>query len=170
MLQLLSSHPRRVFAAIALICAAMLAFGVVYLQKILGIEPCPMCIVQRYCLIGVGVFCALAAFARRPWAWWLWGLLAVVCGGFGVFTAARQSWLQWFPPEMNMCGRDLYGMIEAFPLQKAIPMIFRGTGDCSVVDWTFLGGSIANWSFVWFTIFLLVILATLAGRFGRKRG
>jgi len=168
--QILSSRPRLVFAAIAIVCVAMLAFGVVYLQTILGIEPCPMCIVQRYCLIGVGVFCALAAFARRPWAWWLWGLLAVACGGFGVFTAARQSWLQWFPPEMNICGRDLYGMIEAFPLQKAIPMIFKGSGDCSAVDWTFLGGSIANWSFIWFTIFIIVILATLIGRIKRRRG
>jgi disulfide bond formation protein DsbB len=164
MLQLLSSRPRRVFAAIAFICAAMLVFGVVYLQKMLGLDPCPMCIVQRYCLIAVGVFCALAAFARRPWGWWLGGLLAVVSGGFGAFTAARQSWLQWFPPEMNICGRDLYGMIEAFPLQRVIPMIFKGSGDCTAVDWTFLGGMIANWSFIWFVIFIVVIFATLIGR------
>jgi disulfide bond formation protein DsbB len=25
-------------------------------------------------------------------------------------------------------------------------MIFRGSGDCTKVDWTFLGLSIANWS------------------------
>ncbi|MEY4303541.1 MAG: Disulfide bond formation protein DsbB, partial [Pseudomonadota bacterium] len=31
----------------------MLAFGIVYLQNHLGLEPCPMCIVQRYALIGV---------------------------------------------------------------------------------------------------------------------
>ena len=30
-------------------------------------------------------------------------------------------------------------------------MIFKGSGDCAAVDWTFLGGSIANWSFVAFT-------------------
>ena len=28
--------------------------------------------------------------------------------------------------------------------------IFKGSGDCSAVDWTFLGGSIANWSFLCF--------------------
>jgi disulfide bond formation protein DsbB len=50
-------------------------------------------------------------------------------------------------------------MIESFPLQRAIPMIFRGSGDCSQVDWTFLGGSIANWSFVCFCGFSLVGLA-----------
>jgi disulfide bond formation protein DsbB len=46
-------------------------------------------------------------------------------------------------------------------------MIFRGSGDCSVVDWTFLGGSIANWSFVCFVAFGLVLLALLV-RGGRR--
>ncbi len=155
------ARPRRVFAAIAVICAAMLAFGILYLQNVVGLEPCPMCIVQRYALIIVGVFSAFAAFSRKPGAWRLWGLLAVAMSAFGAFTAARQSWLQWNPPEFATCGRDIYGMIESFPLQSAIPMIFKGSGDCSAIDWTFLGGTIANWSFVWFVIFAIVILAVL---------
>ena len=66
------------------------------------------------------------------------------------------------------CGRDLYGMIETFPLKRAIPMIFKGSGDCSKVDWTFLGGSIANWSFVSFVGIGLVALV-LVVRQARKR-
>lgn len=162
MLDFLLARPRRVFAAIAAICAAMLAFGILYLQHVVGLEPCPMCIVQRYALIIVGVCCLLAALSTRVGAWRLWGLLAVAMAAFGAFTAARQSWLQWNPPEFATCGRDLYGMIESFPLQRAIPMIFRGSGDCSAVDWTFLGGTIANWSFVWFVVFAVTILWTLA--------
>ena len=75
----------------------------------------------------------------------------VVLAVAGAYVAARQSYLQWYPPEVVSCGRDLYGMIEAFPLQRVIPMIFKGSGDCTKVDWTFLGGSLANWSFVWFS-------------------
>ena len=161
---ILFKRPRLVFGAIALACAGMLAFGIVYLQNVVGVDPCPMCIVQRYCLIGVGAFSLLAALCKgRGWRW-LWGALGIASGAFGVFTAARQSWLQWYPPAVSTCGRDLYGMIESFPLQKAIPMIFRGSGDCSAVDWTFLGGSIANWSFVWFVIFIVVMLAALIGQ------
>jgi hypothetical protein len=52
-------------------------------------------------------------------------------------------------------------MIETFPLQRAIPMIFKGGGDCTKVDWTFLGGSIANWSFVAFLGLGLLALATV---------
>ena len=82
--------------------------------------------------------------------------LLLLCSAFGAFVAARQSWLQWFPPEVASCGRDFYGMIETFPLQRVIPMIFKGSGDCSAIDWTFLSLSIANWSFLSFTVISLV--------------
>lgn len=96
-------------------------------------------------------------------------MLALLFAGFGAFTAARQSWLQWYPPEFATCGRDFYGMIENYSISRAIPMIFRGSGDCTAVDWTFLGGSIANWSFAWFAAAALVLLWLLA-RGGRGRG
>ena len=153
----LTAAPRRVLALISVACVAMLAFGM-YLQHVVGLEPCPMCIVQRYALIGVAVFAGLAS-ARGSKGWWIsWSALAVLAAGFGAFTAARQSWLQWYPPEMATCGRDFYGMIENYPISRSIPMIFRGSGDCTAIDWTFLGGSIANWSFVWFVVFGLGML------------
>ena len=153
----LTAAPRRVLALISAACVAMLAFGM-YLQYGVGLEPCPMCIVQRYALIGVAVFAGLAS-ARGQKGWWMsWSVLAVVSAGFGAFTAARQSWLQWYPPEVATCGRDFYGMIENYPISRAIPMIFRGSGDCAAIDWTFLGGSIANWSFVCFVVFGVAML------------
>jgi disulfide bond formation protein DsbB len=38
-------------------------------------------------------------------------------------------------------------------------MIFKGSGDCTKVDWTFLSGTIANWSFVAFSCIVLLMLA-----------
>lgn len=160
-LNAIANAPRRTLALMCLACLAMLAFGL-YLQHVVGLEPCPMCIVQRYALIGVALFAGLASV--RPQRVWYKGLslLALLCAGFGAFTAARQSWLQWYPPEFATCGRDFYGMIENYSFSRAIPMIFRGSGDCTAVDWTFLGGSIANWSFVCFVGFGLVLLWLLA--------
>ena len=152
--------PRRVMGLLALVCAAMLGFGM-YLQHALGLEPCPMCIVQRYADFGVLLFAmVVAATSRRVLQLGATGLL-LASAGFGAFVAARQSWLQWYPPEVVSCGRDFYGMIENFPLQRALPMIFKGSGDCAKVDWTFLGGSIANWSFVWFCFAAIVALTLL---------
>ena len=161
MLSLLDKCPRRLLALISAACVGLLAFGM-YLQYGVGLEPCPMCIVQRYALIAVAVFTGLAS-ARAGMGWRVsWSVLALAFAGFGAFTAARQSWLQWFPPEFATCGRDFYGMIESYSLSRAIPMIFRGSGDCTAVDWTFLGGSIANWSFVCFVLIGVVLLALLA--------
>jgi len=156
----METAPRRLLALISGACVAMLAFGM-YLQYGVGLEPCPMCIVQRYALIAVAVFTGLASL-RQGRGWGLgWGLLALLSAGFGAFVAARQSWLQWYPPEFATCGRAFYGMVENYPLSRAIPMIFRGSGDCTAIDWTFLGGSIANWSFVAFVLMALALLGLL---------
>ncbi|WP_090047027.1 disulfide bond formation protein B [Limnohabitans sp. 2KL-27] len=149
-----SATPSRWMALIASSGIGMLIFGL-YLQHVVGLNPCPMCIVQRYALIGV-VLCGAIGWRLTGRGLAGSAALLVLVAGFGAFTAARQSWLQWYPPEVVTCGRDFYGMVENFPLNRAIPMIFKGSGDCSKIDWTFLGGSIANWSFVAFVVFGLV--------------
>jgi len=165
----IETYPRRLLALIFVACASMLAFGM-YLQHVGGLEPCPMCIVQRYALVGVGLLAALAALfpstGNARWGQKILNVLAVVTAGFGAFVAARQTWLQWYPPENYSCGRDFYGIIESYPISRAIPMLFRGAGDCTAVDWTFLGGSVANWSFVCFTGLgiALVLLLFKGGR------
>lgn len=163
----MDNAPRRAFGMVALACVAMLVFGL-YLQHVVGLEPCPMCIVQRYALILVAVCAALTSASSRRGLHVTGGALMVVLAVAGAYVAARQSWLQWYPPEVVSCGRDLYGMIETFPLKRALPMIFRGGGDCSKVDWTFLGGTIANWSFVCFSAFA-VFGSLMVWRSARKR-
>ncbi|MES2280055.1 MAG: disulfide bond formation protein B [Pseudomonadota bacterium] len=166
-LKYFDAMPRRVLALTAAVCVAMLAFGL-YLQHVVGLEPCPMCIVQRYALVLVAVFAALTAIGKSKGVLITGSALTLIIAGFGAFVAARQSFLQWYPPEIASCGRDFYGMIETFPLKRAIPMIFKGSGDCTKIDWTFLGASIANWSFVCFVGIALVMLVLMA-RQARKR-
>jgi disulfide bond formation protein DsbB len=120
-----------------------------------------MCIVQRYALIFVAITAGLAGSSSKKIIQLPVVVLLLIGAGFGAFVAARQSWLQWYPPQIASCGRDFYGMIEAFPLQRVVPMIFKGSGDCIKVDWTFLGGSIANWSFVCFALISLLALRLL---------
>jgi disulfide bond formation protein DsbB len=159
------NRPRRVWAGVLAAVVALLAFGL-YLQHVVGLEPCPMCIVQRYAFLGVAALALVGVLSPQAGAQRVVAGLVFVLAGFGAFTAARQSWLQWFPPEVYSCGRDFYGMIENFPLKRAIPMIFRGSGDCTAIDWTFLGLSIANWSFLCF----MAAMALAAGLLwqGRK--
>lgn len=159
----LERAPRRVFVLLSTVCVGLLAFGL-YLQHVVGLVPCPMCIVQRYALLLIAILAGLTGASGKRSVHLAGSVLLLVAAGFGAFVAARQSWLQWYPPEVVTCGRDLYGMIETFPLQRVIPMVFKGGGDCTVIDWTFLGGSIANWSFVCFVGIALVSLVTLVRR------
>lgn len=166
-LKYFDAMPRRVLALVSLACVALLAFGL-YLQHVVGLEPCPMCIVQRYALALVAVVAGITAVAKSRGLLITGSGVLVLLSGFGAFVAARQSFLQWYPPEIASCGRDFYGMIETFPLKRAIPMIFKGSGDCTKIDWTFLGLSIANWSFLCFVAIFLIGLGLIT-RLARQR-
>ncbi len=154
---------RQGMAVVSVGCVGLLAFGM-YLQHVVGLEPCPMCIVQRYAFVLVALLAGLGSALRMRAAQLVALPLVLLAAGFGAFVAARQSWLQWNPPEISSCGRDFYGMIENFPLQRVIPMIFKGSGDCTAIDWTFLGGTIANWSFICFVVTFIACLWLLARR------
>lgn len=136
-------------------CAALLAFGL-YLQHIQGIEPCPMCIMQRYAMMVCGVLGLIIGLHNpRGRGLLVYAALLAASALTGAGIAARQSWMQWYPPAVSECGPGLEYMLESFPLSSALPMIFRGAGDCSAIDWTLLGLTIANWSFLVFVSILL---------------
>jgi disulfide bond formation protein DsbB len=143
-------HPsaRVLFAAAALACVLLLSFGY-YLQYVKGLEPCPLCLVQRgffYLVMAALLAGALHGRGTR----WYGGLASLFAIG-GAAIASRQVWLQHLPPDkVPQCGPDLYFMLENFPLSQTLQKLIRGTGECAVVDWTFLGLSIAEWSLGWF--------------------
>ena len=160
--------PRIVFAAIFLACAALIATGVFYLQEQLGLEPCPMCILQRIAYAVIGIV-ALAAAIHGPerLALKIYAGLIVVFAVAGGGVAIRHSYLQHFPPAKETCGADLEFLLDTFSLSEAFPKIFSGTGSCSKVDWKFIGLTIPEWALVWFAIFAGVAIWMA---FFRKKG
>lgn len=135
--------------------AALLAFGY-YLQFYQGQEPCPLCMTQRiaFYLIAlcslVAIFNRSSVIAQRSLAF-LSSIIALI--GLGVAT--RQLWLQSLPEDqVPACGPAFDYIIQSFPLNEAIAIMFRGNGNCAEVSWTFLGLSIAGWAFIAFAGFL----------------
>jgi disulfide bond formation protein DsbB len=145
--------------------ASLLLLGVgLLMQHGLGLEPCPMCILQRYAYLAVALIAGIASLVRLSWVQRVAAALAGVVAALGAAVAGPQTWLQWHPPVEASCGRDFWGIVETFPLSRALPLILRGSGDCTKVDWSFLGLSIAAWSF----LALLVLTITLwVGAFAR---
>jgi len=144
------------FAAPALICAALLGYGY-YLQYVQGLEPCPLCMVQRGFYLALIVVFALGALhgpARVGAA--LYGAQAILFAAGGIAAAGRQVWLQHLPADkVPACGPNLKYMLENFPLGETIQRLIQGDGECAVVDWRFLGLSIAEWSLLWFVLLCL---------------
>jgi len=164
-----TSPSRAGFALLAVVCAALLGFGY-FLQYARGLEPCPLCLVQRgffYAVMAVSVLAALHAPGRAGTV--LYAILVFLFAAGGAAAAGRQVWLQHLPPDkVPQCGPDLFFMLENFPLAQTLQKLFTGTGECAVVDWTFLGLSIAEWSLGWFLLFgvYAIWLATRKARSG----
>ena len=156
-------HPRSTFALIALICASFIGYAL-YLQHFEYQDPCPLCLVQRGCYIIIMFACIAAALHGKRFN--LYGWVAAAGALIGAGVATRQVWLQHLPKDqVPACGPDLYYMIDNFPLTKMLGLLFKGSGQCAEVTWRFLGLSIAEWSLLWFVLFLITAIAlALRGR------
>ena len=151
---------RYLFLYTALACLALLGFGY-YLQFAQGLDPCPLCILQRAAYLGMGLVC-LVAFMHGSAAR-LYSGLALVFALTGAGIAGRQVWLQHLPPErVPECGPGLDFILQAFPLLDALKLIFTGSGECAETVWTFLSLSIAEWSLFWFAGFAAMLVYLLA--------
>lgn len=150
------ASPRTGFALPALACALLLGFGY-YLQYAKGLEPCPLCLLQRGFFYAVLATCLVGALhGPRGKGAMGYGLGAFLLAAGGAAVASRQVWLQHLPPDkVPQCGPDLFFMLENFPLGQTLKRLVSGTGECAAVDWTFLGLSIAEWSLACFVALAL---------------
>ena len=132
-------------------CLAVMA-SVLWFQHVDGLEPCPLCILQRVWLMGCALV-LLVAGAHNPARTGrrIYSVLTALLATGGGAVAARHLWLQNLPPdEVPDCGPGLDYMLDVFPLQEALRMVLTGSGECADVDWTFLGLSMPGWALLVF--------------------
>lgn len=146
-------QPRLLFTLAFLGCVVLMA-GALFFQYGLGLEPCPLCYVQRFEVIAFGVVSLLAALhnpaalGRRMYA-----ALMLIIAVLGIATAGRQIWLQHLPKDqLPACLPPLEFMMETFPLKEVIVKMLYGSSDCAEVTWTFLGLNIAEFSMISFIL------------------
>ena len=132
-----------------LMCAALMGYAL-YAQHYLMLEPCPLCILQRIAVVGMGWVLLLAALHNPGGVGrFVYALLLVLPMSLGAIVAGRHAWLQMLPEDqVPACGPGLDYMWENFPLADVINMVFRGSGECADVDWQLLGLSMPAWVFI----------------------
>jgi disulfide bond formation protein DsbB len=153
---------RLFFSSIFIVCAGLLGFGL-YLQHVVGLEPCPLCVFQRVAFIVIALLALIGAI-HNPQKLFerIYTGLMLIASLCGAGIAGRQIWLQHLPEDkVPECGPGLEYMLDAFPFTDALKMILSGSGECAEVQWTFLSFSIAEWSIVCFTCLTIACLAML---------
>lgn len=150
-------------------CAALIGFAI-YSQFAWGLEPCPMCIFQRLAFAALGLVFLVAGLhaPRTPGVRQAYGIIGFIAAAVGMALAGRHVWLQLNPPEIPGCLPPLSFMRETMSTTSVIRRVLTGSGDCSAVDWSFLGLSMPAWSLVWFVLLGLFFL--VAAFRTRRRG
>ena len=157
---------RQINLVIFLIVGSLLGYAA-YSMKILGLEPCTLCITQQffYCLIGISSF---VSFLQNPGVTIsrVYSLLISLFAIAGIWISGRQIWLQGLPEdEVPLCGPPLEYIIDVFPFADVLNALFMGDGNCAEIPWQFLGLSMAGWSFIWFlVIFFLSVISLIKSR------
>jgi len=149
-----------------LFCAGLIAYAL-YAQFDLGLDPCPLCIFQRIGIIALGaVFLVAALHNPRGWGARVYAVLVAVAALATVAVAARQLYIQHLPPgAIPSCGAPLSMMMKFMPLTTVIRKVLTGSGECGIINWTFLGLAMPAWVLIW-----AVFLGTVGTITNARRG
>jgi disulfide bond formation protein DsbB len=151
--------PRLTYLISFLIICGLLGITT-YLQAHDGINPCPLCILQRLTLAVLGVlFFFGAVLCLKKCGRYFLSALCLLISSAGGALAGRQIWLQHLPTSQNVdCGASLQYMMQVLPLHEVLDKVLAGSAECSQIGWQFLNLSLAEWSLVCFTLFFIVSL------------
>lgn len=158
MLPTLSS--RAVFTGLLLLSVASMLFAQGYLEAMLDLEACPLCMTQRVFVVAWGVFALIAILHNPPgWGQRVYGALCALSAWAGGAIAARHVWLQHLPEDqVPACGPSLDYMLENLPFEDTLSIVLMGDGNCAETMWTFLGLSIPEQTLLLFTTTLIVCI------------
>lgn len=148
------------------ICCALIGFAY-YLEILLHLQPCPLCVLERS-IFGLLAFIFLLATIHNPQTKGqkIYGSLTLFLAILGMVFAGRHLWLQGQPNAIGeICVPGISYLLKSLPLTQALRTMFLGSSECAKVDWSFLGLSIPGWTFLFYDVFALLGLGFIKGLF-----
>lgn len=149
---------RQVYGGFVLLCIGLIAYAL-YVEKVLGLVPCPLCMFQRVAVIAFGAVCLLGMLhGPKGWGVRVYAVCALLMAGLGAAIAGRHVWLQSLPKDqVPSCAPPLDYMWDNFPLGNMLKTVLMTSGECANVDWQFLGFSMPAWTFAFFVLMALAM-------------
>jgi len=129
-------------------CACLLGYAW-YAQRVLHLEPCPLCILQRIGILLTGLVFLVAAIhgprrngaGRGLYAYALWVPALATAA-----VAIRQLYIQSLPPgSVPSCGASVEIMLQFMSVTEVLSKVLAGSGECAKVDWRLLGLAMPAW-------------------------
>jgi len=164
------SGPALTAALLVLIIASATIAGAWFFQLVLGVQPCPMCLEQRYAyyaIIPLSLLVALGAARGAPKSLLLAGLVVIALAAlansaFGVYHAGVE-WKFWQGP--TECAGPIGNLGSAGNLWQRLDTV--KVVRCDEVQWSFLGLSLAGYNAL-ISALMAAIAAWGAARAGRR--
>jgi disulfide bond formation protein DsbB len=127
-------------------CVALLGYAY-YAQYKLGLEPCPLCIFQRIGFAALGLVFLIAGLHNpRGWGSAVYAVLIALASLATAGVATRHLYVQSLPPgTIPACGAPLEVLLQFTPVTEVIRKVLTGSGECSQVNWKFLGLAMPAW-------------------------
>ena len=146
-----------------LLLTALAAFGLIgvafFLQTVERMMPCPLCVIQRYAFIVIGIG-ALIGMNTKP----ILRKIGCSIGLYGGITGAGVAIHHLYViahPDIK-CGIDpIQTAVNNLPFADWFPSIFLAEGLCGTPYDPIMGLSVPQWSLVWMVIFTITLLIAL---------
>lgn len=136
------------------ILVLVFAFYSEYIQKL---EPCPLCLMQRFCAFLFGFLCLTGLALRTLHRARMLAIIQTIIACLGLYFASRQLWLQSLPIDQpQICLPGLDALTHYFSLSVVLKAFFWGSSACSEVTWRWLGLSMPGWSAAYFIVMAIV--------------
>jgi disulfide bond formation protein DsbB len=154
------------YAALIAAIAALTLAGAWFFQLVLGLQPCPLCLEQRYAYylaVPLAIVVAVAAARDAPRSLIYAGLFALLLAALAsAVLGAYHSGVEWkWWPGPTDCSGPVGNLGSAGDLLSRLDTV--KVVRCDEVQWRFLGLSMAGYNV------LISLLMALLALFGIKR-
>jgi disulfide bond formation protein DsbB len=143
-------------------CVAMMGYAL-YAERVLGFEPCPLCMFQRVGVVILGAMFLIAALhhPRGVAGARVYAALLALAAAFPLYVAGRHVYIQSLPfGSVPSCGASFDYMMDVFPLMTVVQKVLTGAGECQKIDWSLFGLSMPAWVFI--SVFAIAVIGVWA--------